>query len=141
MSKPDGCAAEKPVVRRQTKQKQAVRDALEASGAFESASSLHAALEQSGSRVGIATVYRALATMAEDGEVDSMQSPEGETVYRLCETDGHHHHLVCTECGTTVELEADEVERWADAVATRHGFRQQRHVIDISGVCAACAGV
>ena len=87
--------------------------------------------------MGLATVYRALGALAEDGQADSLNR-EGETVYRACDP-GHHHHLVCRECGTTVEIHADEVEAWAQAVAKEHGFTKPQHIVDIFGVCRACA--
>lgn len=123
--------------RRTTKQREAVREALAASEEFVSAQALHQSMRQSGSTVGLATVYRALATLAEDGEADALQSG-GEALYRAC-TPTHHHHLICRRCGRTVELEAAAVERWAAQVAAAHGFVEPEHVVDIFGLCAECA--
>ncbi|MEY2737600.1 MAG: hypothetical protein RL683_718, partial [Actinomycetota bacterium] len=86
---------------------------------------------------GLATVYRALADLAAAGDADSLQSKDGELLYRACGTE-HHHHLICRSCGKTVEIEASKVETWADEVAKSHGFTQPSHTIDIFGVCAAC---
>jgi Fur family ferric uptake transcriptional regulator len=126
-----------PGPRRTTKQREAVRAALASSGEFVSAQGLHQSMRQSGSTVGLATVYRALATLAEDGEADALQSG-GEALYRAC-SPSHHHHLICRRCGRTVELEAAAVERWAGQVAAEHGFVEPEHVVDIFGLCAACA--
>jgi Fur family transcriptional regulator, ferric uptake regulator len=123
--------------RRTTRQREAVREALSASDEFVSAQSLHQSLRAGGSTVGLATVYRALATLAEDGEADALQSG-GEVLYRAC-TPTHHHHLICRSCGRTVELEAAAVERWAGQVATEHGFVELEHTVDIFGLCAECA--
>src|SRR5690606_17931020 len=102
-----------------------------------SAQSLHQSLRAGGATVGLATVYRALAALAEDGEADALQSG-GEVLYRAC-TPTHHHHLICRTCGRTVELEAAAVERWAGQVAAEHGFVELEHTVDIFGLCAACA--
>lgn len=123
--------------RRTTRQREAVREALAASDEFVSAQSLHQALRTDGATVGLATVYRALAALAEDGEADALQSG-GEVLYRAC-TPTHHHHLICRSCGRTVELEAAAVERWAGQVAAEHGFVEPEHVVDIFGLCAECA--
>jgi Fur family ferric uptake transcriptional regulator len=56
-------------------------------------------------------------------------------VYRRCTSGAHHHHLVCRECGRTVEVEGPAVERWADAVAAQHGFRDVSHTLEIFGTC------
>ena len=88
--------------------------------------------------VGLATVYRTLQALADDGEVDVLRTDDGEAVYRRCCT-GHHHHLVCRACGRTVEVEGPTVERWADTVAAEHGFTDVRHTLEIVGTCADCA--
>jgi Fur family ferric uptake transcriptional regulator len=123
------------VVRRNTWQREAVREALGTSEGFVSAQALHAHLRETG--IGLATVYRALADLAADGSADSLQQ-EGESLYRACTPGTHHHHLICRNCGTTVEIEADEVETWAQQVAATHGFTAAQHVVDVFGLCPAC---
>lgn len=49
------------------------------------------------------------------------------------------HHLVCRECGATVEIEADAVETWADEVASRYGFTNAGHELEIFGECSDCS--
>ncbi|SDH51823.1 Fur family transcriptional regulator [Agrococcus jejuensis] len=121
------------VRRRSTKQREAVREALDAADGFVSAQSLHATMRDGGSTVGLATVYRALATLEQDGAADAVQH-DGETVFRAC-TPTHHHHLICRECGRTVELEADPVEAWTREVAAKHGYTDPHHTIEITGIC------
>ncbi|MEY2694734.1 MAG: hypothetical protein RL142_1082 [Actinomycetota bacterium] len=123
--------------KRNTWQKDAVKHALGEAAGFVSAQQLHLVLRNHGSTIGLATVYRALADLAAAGDADSLQSKDGELLYRACGTE-HHHHLICRSCGKTVEIEASKVETWADEVAKSHGFTQPSHTIDIFGVCAAC---
>ncbi|CAN5361629.1 transcriptional repressor [soil metagenome] len=125
-------------MKRQTWQREAVRDALSTSEGFVSAQSLHSSLRETGSSIGLATVYRALADLAEEGEADSLQQ-EGESLYRACTPGSHHHHLICRNCGLTVEIEADEVEEWARSIAAQHGFTQPNHIVDVFGLCASCS--
>ena len=125
-------------MKRNTWQREAVREALGESDGFVSAQSLHASLKGGGSTVGLATVYRALADLATEGEADSLQQ-DGESLYRACTPGTHHHHLICRSCGTTVEIAADEVEAWAQTVAAQHGFTQPRHVVDVFGYCPECS--
>lgn len=126
------------MAQRNTWQRDRVREALADAPGFVSAQSLHATLRDENTGIGLATVYRALAGLAAQGEADSLQSPEGEALYRACSTSGHHHHLICRSCGLTVEIEATDVEQWARATAERNGFTQAEHIVDIFGVCAAC---
>lgn len=125
-------------MKRNTWQREAVREALGTSEGFVSAQSLHAALREAGSSVGLATVYRALAELAVEGEADSLQQ-EGESLYRACTPGSHHHHLICRNCGLTVEIEADAVEQWARTVAAQHGFTQPNHIVDVFGLCPGCS--
>ncbi|MHA3723718.1 Fur family transcriptional regulator, partial [Leucobacter sp. HY1910] len=62
--------------RRNTWQREAVRAALASAHGFVSAQQLHQTLRDAGSTIGLATVYRALASLTEDGEADSIQAPE-----------------------------------------------------------------
>jgi Fur family transcriptional regulator, ferric uptake regulator len=127
-----------PATRRKaSRQRTAVDALLRGSEEFRSAQDIYARLRQQGNPVGLATVYRALQSLADDGEVDVLRTDEGEAVYRRCST-GHHHHLVCRGCGRTVEVEGSAVERWASAVAAEHGFDDVDHVVEVFGTCAAC---
>ncbi len=125
-------------MKRNTWQREAVREALGTSEAFVSAQALHSALREGGSSIGLATVYRALADLATEGEADALQQ-DGESLYRACTPGTHHHHLICRNCGLTVEIEADAVEQWARSVAAEHGFTEPNHVVDVFGLCADCS--
>jgi Fur family transcriptional regulator, ferric uptake regulator len=125
-------------MKRRTWQRDAVRDALNTGENFVSAQQLHAALRAGGSSIGLATVYRALADLAVEGEADSLQQ-EGESLYRACTPGTHHHHLICRRCGLTIEIEADAVEQWANSIAAERGFTSPNHVVDVFGYCADCS--
>jgi Fur family ferric uptake transcriptional regulator len=95
-------------------------------------------LRRQGERVGLATVYRALQALADDGEVDVVRSADGEALYRRCSTN-HHHHLTCRSCRRTVELDATAVEAWTQRMGAEFGFTDLEHVIEVFGTCAECA--
>lgn len=122
---------------RQTRQRTAVKAALDGRDDFMSAQQLHDLLRHQGESVGLTTVYRSLQGLAEAGEVDLLVTDDGETVYRRCSPD-HHHHLVCRSCGRTVEITGPAVETWADAVAREHGFTDISHTLEVFGLCADC---
>ena len=64
----------------QTRQRTAVWAALETAGEFQSAQQLHARLRADGDGVGLATVYRTLQQLADDGAVDVLRTADGEAV-------------------------------------------------------------
>lgn len=124
---------------RSTRQRAAVAAVLDDVEEFRSAQDLHAALKARGESVGLTTVYRTLAALADAGEVDVLLRDDGEALYRRCSS-GHHHHLVCRSCGRTVEVEGPTVERWAAKVAAEHGYTDVSHTLEIFGLCSACHG-
>ena len=126
-----------PASLRPTRQRQAVSACLADFDDFRSAQEIHEQLRGSGENVGLSTVYRTLQALADAGEVDVLRSQDGETRYRRCSS-SHHHHLVCRDCGRTVEVEGPTVERWATAIAEQHGYAAVSHTLEIFGVCPAC---
>jgi len=104
---------------------------------FRSAQQLHDALRHRGDSVGLTTVYRCLQSLTASGEIDFLINDEGETVYRKCSGE-HHHHLVCRTCGATVEIAGPTVEKWADAVAAEHGYGDVSHTMELFGLCPKC---
>lgn len=124
---------------RNTWQRERVREALGEAEGFVSAQALHQLLRDADTGIGLATVYRALAGLTNSGDADSLQSPDGEALYRACASTGHHHHLICRSCGAAVEIEATGVEKWARDTAAQNGFTEAEHVIDIFGFCAECS--
>ncbi len=121
--------------RRPTRQQAAVTARLGEIEDFTSAQDLHARMRTEGESVGLATVYRTLTALAAAGEVDVLRTQDGEAAYRMCST-GHHHHLVCRDCGRTVEVEGPTVEQWTERVAAEHGFRDVAHTLEVFGTCS-----
>lgn len=117
-----------------------ILQALTDHGGFISAQELHRALRGSGSRIGLSTIYRALAALAADGDVDALTIAGSVTLYRRCGTTGaHHHHLICRTCGRTIEVSAPPVEGWIEGIAHQHGYTDTSHQVEIYGLCATCS--
>ena len=111
-------------MQRMTKQRQAVLDELTRVTDFRSAQQIFEDLHVQGQRVGLATVYRSLQSLADDGRVDTLRSSDGEALYR--------------SCGFTEEIEQSQIESWVDSVAAAHGFADVEHSLELFGVCASC---
>lgn len=82
-------------------------------------------------------VYDSLHTLTDVGLVRSIQ-PAGSTARYEIRRDDNHHHLVCRDCGRTVEVEGPAVERWADKVSAEHGFTDVSHTLELFGRCVDC---
>jgi Fur family transcriptional regulator, ferric uptake regulator len=128
------------IVKRKTRQREAIRVALDRMDGFVSAQDLHAALQEGGSGIGLATVYRGLADLTEEGLADSLRGADGVSRYHPCHTQGRrHHHLICRACGRTVEVEMADTERTIRRAAAAHGFTDPSPILEIFGLCAACS--
>jgi Fur family transcriptional regulator, ferric uptake regulator len=101
------------------------------------AQELYERLRARGERLGLATVYRTLGLLAEEGVIDALSHRPGELCYRRC-GDGHHHHLVCSSCHHVVELEECELETWLEQVSQAHDFVTTGHRLEVSGLCGDC---
>ena len=124
---------------RSTRQRSAITALLDELDGFRSAQELHDELRGRGENSGLTTVYRTLQTLAAAELVDTVRTDTGESVYRRCAAPDHHHHLVCRECGSAVEVSGREAEAWAAEVAAEHGFSQVSHTIELFGVCGDCS--
>jgi Fur family ferric uptake transcriptional regulator len=121
-----------------TKAQRAVLSVLDTSSRFLSAQEIPVMLRQGGSTVGLTSVYRALQSLADDGNLDVLRSGNGETTFRRCNSDAHHHHLVCRICGSTIEVEAPGLERWLAGLGREHSFSVETHTLEVVGVCRRC---
>ena len=86
-------------------------------------------------RIGLATVYRTLDLLRAEGAV-TLLSVAGRPTYVRCH-EGHHHHLVCTSCGSVEDTELCAAPSAAELAA--HGFSADGHDLDIYGTCRRCA--
>jgi len=122
---------------RPTRQRVRVLDELMGEQDDVTAQELHDRLRSGGEKLGLATVYRTLGLLAEAGVIDSLSHRPGELCYRWC-GQGHHHHLVCSNCHRVVELADCELDPWLERISSAHGFVTTGHRLEVSGLCGAC---
>lgn len=125
------------MIKRVTRARVLIMKQLQEDDTFTTVQTVYNRLITKGRHVGIATVYRNLQIMAQDGELDSVRQ-HGEVFYRLCRDRHHHHHVVCRRCGRAVELEIPGLEQWVNSRAQSLGFSEITHSIEIFGLCAQC---
>jgi Fe2+ or Zn2+ uptake regulation protein len=91
------------------------------------------------------SVYRNLVVLEDAGVVHRMMTRDEFARYELAEDlTGHHHHLVCSNCGRVEDLPATpavekSVASAVDQAARKAGFRTQHHRLDLIGLCADCS--
>ena len=89
--------------------------------------------------VGRATVFRTVKLLQELDLVCRVPLEDGGARYQLSEG-GHHHHLVCRNCGAVTEFSDLEIDARIQEQAKAHGFALQGHALELYGLCRACRG-
>jgi len=130
---------------RVTRPRLAVVAALERTAGHLSADEIRQAVRAGGERAGLTTVYRTLQLLERMQLVVRHEFGDGECRYELA--DGwykmHHHHLVCSECGTVTEYRAFEEEnalvaRMQEVLSRKYRFTIRGHQFNFLGLCARC---
>jgi Fur family ferric uptake transcriptional regulator len=88
-------------------------------------------------RVSRASLFRALDLLTELGVLERLDLPTGEHAYVPC-APAHHHHVVCSRCGRTAEVEDCGVAAAVDEIARRSGYRIDAHRLELFGLCRHC---
>jgi Fur family ferric uptake transcriptional regulator len=89
-------------------------------------------------KIGFTTVYRTLKLLAECGLASAVEFQDGVARYEHQYNRRSHHHMVCTECGSSVEFFSPEVEKIEQEIGRKHGYETTRHTFQIYGLCGAC---
>ncbi len=127
---------------RYTDGRRSVVEALAAADGPRSAAELSADL---GPAVPLSSLYRSLTTLETAGVVEHHNAVRGVTRYELAEwLRGHHHHLICVDCGAVEDVAVDEgreeqVRRLVADIGSQASFTAIGHVLEIEGRCARCA--
>lgn len=98
-------------------------------------------LEQAGRvlpGLGVATVYRNLAVLEEEGEIRSVHLP-GEHARYESTGRGHHHHFRCRSCAMVFDLDARCPVAVLEGATLPGGFRVNGHDLTLYGTCPDCA--
>ena len=116
--------------------------ALASSEGPKSAAELHSEI---GERVPLSSLYRSLAVLEDAGVLVPHFGMKGVTRYELSEwLQGHHHHLVCVDCGTVEDISLPEryeakVHKLVDEIGAIVSFAPIDHALEIEGRCSRCA--
>jgi Fur family ferric uptake transcriptional regulator len=105
-----------------------------------SAADLMDRARQRRAKVGRATIFRALELLTSLHVVERLDLPNRSHAYVMCDPDEHHHHLVCSRCGRSVDVADGELARLVDEIGRRNGYRVETHRLELFGICPLCAG-
>jgi len=89
---------------------------------------------------GRATVFRTIRLLTDIGVVCRLLLEDGSLHYRVSQR-GHHHHLVCTNCGTVRDLDQCAVTDLVRELADTLGYEIEGHWLELYGKCRSCQSV
>ena len=124
----------------QTKQQQAVLNCIAGQqGAYFTAASLHQALQQQGCRVGMATIYRQLEKLEQEGRVHKIAGEEG-ALFQYCDRQEHQDCflLKCEGCGRILHADCMRLAGLYQHLEEDHHFRINPRKTVFYGLCENC---
>lgn len=110
---------------------------LESTGHL-SADELYALVRTRNPRIGFTTVFRTLKSMTDCGLARETDLNDGRIRYEQLYLRPAHHHLVCDQCGHTIEFFSPELEALEARIFAAYRFKPLRHHVQMSGICAGC---
>ena len=85
-----------------------------------------------------ASLYRSLTLLRQLGVIEDRMITGRRLIELTDAYDAHHHHLTCTRCGQSIVLTMPDLEADLARLCEQQDFAISGHVIEASGVCAAC---
>jgi len=123
---------------RWTTQRQVVAAILFGSGQHLTTEEIFQKAKTKDSAIGYATVSRTLRLLVEAGLCDQIDFSDGSMRYEVLAGRTHHDHLICTQCGTFIEVFSPELEKIQAKLVRQHDFLEDHHKLQIFGVCSNC---
>ena len=123
------------MIERETQQRRAIREAFTRTRRPLAPQEVLEAAHEDAPTLGIATVYRNVKALVEEGLLKAVELPGDAPRYELADM-GHHHHFHCNVCGKVFDIEGC-VGHLSSIVPK--GFKLERHDITLYGRCPACA--
>lgn len=122
---------------RLTPQRLMILSAIEGSHEHISVEEIYAQVAARYPNINISTVYRTLELLKKLNMVYEIDLGEGRIRYHA-EGSGHHHHLVCQDCGKVIDIDESSLSALRDVLLRDYNFRAELRHVGIFGVCEDC---
>ena len=121
-----------------TPHRQLILDIFLENEGHRSAEDIYRMVRQKDPRVGYTTVYRTMKILADCGLARPVDLADGITRYEHLYNHEHHDHMICMQCGNSIEFYRPEIETLQDEASMQLGFRVTDHKLQIYGLCKEC---
>ncbi|MBT3362692.1 MAG: transcriptional repressor [Chloroflexi bacterium] len=123
---------------RLTPQRNAILSAVTASHDHLTPTAIHEKVRREHKNIGLVTVYRTIELLAELGLICEVHSGGNCHSYLLRRPDQHHHHLICSGCGTVADFTSCDLSDMEQKVSRQTGFDINSHLLEFMGLCRSC---
>ena len=121
-----------------TPHRQLILDIFLENEGHRSAEDIYRMVREKDPRVGYTTVYRTMKILADCGLARPIDLADGITRYEHLYNHEHHDHMICMQCGNSIEFYKPEIEELQDEASDHLGFRVTDHKLQIYGLCKEC---
>ena len=87
--------------------------------------------------IGLVTIYRTLDILAKLELICELHAGGSCHSYTIS-APGHHHHLICSKCGTVVDFTGYDLSQLERRLSLETGFEVKDHLLEFTGLCQAC---
>jgi len=120
-----------------TPQRRAVIQAITSSQDHLTPAAIYEKVHQDYPKIGLVTIYRTLDKLAQLGLICELHAGGSCHSYTIS-TSGHHHHLICSNCGTVVDFTGYNLSELEQRLSLETGFHIEDHLLEFIGLCQAC---
>jgi Fur family ferric uptake transcriptional regulator len=89
-------------------------------------------------KIGLVTIYRTLEILTELGLICEVHVGGSCRSYLMRRPSGHHHHLVCSDCGKVIDFAGCDLSELEQRLSRDTGFKVEGHLLEFLGCCPAC---
>jgi Fur family ferric uptake transcriptional regulator len=88
--------------------------------------------------IGLVTIYRTLDILTDLGLICEVHSGGHCRSYLMRRPQEHHHHLICSDCGTVTDFMNCDLSVLEQRLSRETGFQVEGHLLEFSGRCQSC---
>lgn len=128
---------QKTIARRMTRQRQVILEELRKVTSHPTADQLHQMVKHRLPGISIATVYRNLELLADEGKVLKLDVSGNQR--RFDGTPEPHYHVRCSRCGRVDDVHIEPIADIEEMAADASGYQVMSHTVEFTGICPECA--
>jgi len=123
---------------RLTPQRHIVLKAIAASQDSLTPAAIYELVRKDHPKIGLVTVYRVINLLAELQLICQVSTGSYSKSYLMRRPTGHHHHLVCSQCGRAMDFSDCDLSGLGQRIAQETGFKIEGHLLELYGSCPNC---